>query len=82
MSTLTAVLNAHRVCPAEVSLWGGRCYGSLIIHRVWNQGPQSYLAANTCWDAISDGGPQCFQTLPGSSHLYWGEVGEEVVEIT
>jgi hypothetical protein len=55
-------------------------HGNHVIQRVWTQGPQSYLAANTHQDAISGDGSQDLQTPP--QQFAFLLQGEEVVEIT
>jgi hypothetical protein len=56
-----------------ISLWEvGNCE-SHVIQRVWIQGPESCLAANTRWDAVPMGRFQCSQSLRSSSPPYWEE---------
>jgi hypothetical protein len=43
---------------------------------VWSQGPQSYLAENTCWGEVGKGRSQYIHTLPNNSPL------SEAVDIT
>jgi hypothetical protein len=48
-----------------------------VIQRIWIWGPQSYLAVNTCWDAVPGGMPHCFQTPPCSLPPCGGEEAVE-----
>jgi hypothetical protein len=50
-----------------------------VIQRVWTRGPQTGLGANTHWDAVLGGGPQCFQTPPSSSPTCGGEEAGDII---
>jgi hypothetical protein len=63
--------------PAQfTSLWEiGGC-GNHVVQRVWDPGFQSHLEANTCQNAGSRAGSQCYQNPPSSTSL-WVEGGCE-----
>jgi hypothetical protein len=79
-----SITPSYHLLPFLKQFWTGfirspAVCGSLMIQRFWTQGPQLQLAANTGWDAVSGGMPQCFQTLLSISTP---RLGEKAVEIT